>query len=275
MNKMNWRKWAAIFSCCTMVGIRPPITALAAEIEIQEDMDLLDSAGNTVMKTWENVSDFTEWFCTVIRMEMQLTATPLIEPYLLYIVSGASRSNPEIEAELLPQPAPGSTLLSEHKTKFVWNNKGCKTFTIREASSGEVICQKDVAKQKEVVIVPKEVGMKTGHTYYWELDGDGRVIRRELCLIDATIESEVLKILPELNKVEMYEDVDRHLLQAAYLISLSDKSNGRVDLHWLAVEMMLPLKTDSLSTERSVNLRKILIDSCIGHLNERLQQSLR
>ncbi len=206
---------------------------------------------------------------------MQLIGTPLMEPYLVYIASGSSRSGAETEAALLPQPAPGSTLLSSHRTRFAWNNKGRKVFRIKDVDSGAVVCEQNVVNQNELSIVPKDAGMKQGHIYLWELDGDGVAIRRQMRLIDIALEAEVLKQLPELNLAETYEDVDRQMLQAAYLVSLSDKSNGQVDLHWLAVEMMLRPEMNHLSDATSVKLREILLNACVDHLDKRLRQAVR
>ncbi len=275
MNRKKWEKWVAVLSCFAVAWGSPSVAVWAAESETQEEQGMLNRAEKIASETWKNIVDYKEWFCTVIRMEMQLMWTPVMEPYLVYIASGSSRSDAETEAALLPQPAPGSTLLSGHRTKFAWNNNGRKVFRIKDVDSGVVVCEKNVANQKEISIVPKDAGMQQGHTYLWELDGDGVAIRRQMRLIDTALETEVLKQLPELNVAETYEDVDRTMLQAAYLVSLSDKSNGQVDLHWLAVEMMLQPEMDYLSDATSVKLREILLNACVDHLDKRLRQAVR
>ena len=261
MNRKKWKKWAAVLSCCAVAWGSPSVAVWAAESYTQEEEGM-------------NISDYWEWFCTVLSMEVQLMGTPLMEPYLVYIASGSSRSDDETEAALLPQPAPGSTLLSSHRTRFAWNNKGRKVFRIKDVDSGAVVCERNVENQKELFIVPKDTGMQQGHTYLWELDGDGAGIRRQMRLIDTSLETEVLKQLLELNSVEIYEDINRQILQAAYLVSLSDKSNGQVDLHWLAVEMMLKQDMDYLSDATSVKLREILLNACVDHLDKRLRQAV-
>ena len=271
MNKKIWKKWAAALACCAVAWGSSPIAASAEESTVQNEEGILDRAGKTAMKTWETVSDYTEWFYTILKMKAQLLGTPLMEPYLVYITSGASRSDAENEAAFLPQPTPGSTLLSDHKTRFAWGkNKKAKLFTIKEADSGKIIYRENVVNQRGISLVPREVGMQRGRTYLWELDEDSHALRREMRLLDATLEKDIQKRLPELNAVETYEDVDRQMLQAAYLVALSDKSGGKADLHWLALELMLRPEAKSLKNETSAKVRELLLKACSEHLDKRL-----
>lgn len=269
MRKKNWKKWAAMMVCCAVAWGTLPPSVQGMDSGATGNEQNREEFGDRIVDMLAWASDFYDQFCGFCKTEVQILATPLFEPYVVHHASGASRGD-EDEASLLPQPMPGSMLLSDHRTRFAWNVKGHKMFTIKDANSGAVVFSKDVTNRKEIYLVPKEAGMQQGRTYLWELDGDARSIRREVRLLDTALEADLQKRLPELNTVETYGDIDRQMLQAAYLVALSDKSGGKIDLHWLAVEMMMKSEAKNLKDDTSAKLREVLLEACRVHLDQRL-----
>lgn len=259
MNKHVWKKWAAVMSCCALAWGSPASVVWASESNVQSEEGMLDRA-----------AEFYDRFCSVLKMKVQLFGTPVLEPYVVMYSPGNSRSD-EDDAALYPQPMPGSTLLSNHRTRFAWGKgKKITSFKIKEADSGKTVYTEQVANKTAVSIVPKDAGMEHGRTYYWELAWDAGSVRREMRLLDAALEEDLRKRLPTLDSLETYEEIDRQMLQAAYLVSWSDNSNGEVDLHWLALELMQKPEAKHLEDETSAKLREILLNACGEHLDKRL-----
>ncbi len=258
MNKHGWKKWVAVLFCCALAW-GSPSAAWAAESNVQSEEGILDRA-----------AEFYDRFCSILKMKVQLFGTPVLEPYIVMYTPGNSRGG-EDDAALFPQPMPGSTLLASHRTRFAWGKgKKITRFTIKEADSGKTVYAEQVANKTAVYIVPREAGMQQGRAYYWELSWDSGSVRREMRLLDAALEADLLNRLPTLDRLETYEEVDRQMLQAAYLVSWSDNSNGEVDLHWLALELMQKPEAKHLEDETSAKLREILIDACRRHLDQKV-----
>ncbi len=272
MRKLGWKPWAvALSSFCALTSLEPLPIVHAADTAIEKQEGGLEQIGRNVGDLITSVSDFYEQFCDFVAMETQIWATPLFEPYTVHTVSGASRGGNEKEAAFLPQPAPGSTLLAGHSTRFAWNKGNHpKKFRIKESESGKVIYEQDIANVTSLSIVPKEVGMKYTRAYFWELDEDSNSIRREMRLLDADLEKDLEKRLLGLTDLDTYEDIHWQVLQAAYLITWSDHTSNNADLHWLALELLMKPEMKELRDETSVKMREVLLDACRRHLDSRL-----
>ena len=133
--------------------------------------------------------------------------------------------------DLKPQPGFDVTLLMNQSVHFSWNNSKIK-FVIKDNRGKEVFVQ-EIGDKKDITLVPREIKLKAGQQYSWNVDDDLNVFK--FTILDEATEKELLANLAEIN-TENLSPEECIVKKLAYLQMLSDEYSESFDFYWLIAQ---------------------------------------
>ncbi len=119
-----------------------------------------------------------------------------------------------------------------HPIHFAWVGKG-QAYILYD-SSGKVIYRAQLDGRSSLSILPDKIGMKSGESYSWEVEGLVFTKKPVVKMLTLVIENQVVQGIQEIDGRSNIPRTERVLLKAGYVQLLSDMFPDEIDLYWLS-----------------------------------------
>ena len=178
------------------------------------------------------------------------------------VTSGSSRG-PVQDMNFNPQPGYDVTLFLNEPVRFSCDESANKIFSVCD-DKGKIIFKKKITGSNFLEIVPKEIKLKAGKTYIWNIEGDLRDYK--ITVLDEDTEKFIWDKLAEIDSENISAE-EKLLKKSSYLQLISDIYPDKFDFYWLSTQWLVNFNPQA---EELKELQYLLLRKCIQNLDSKM-----